>query len=109
MGGRNAEVGWFRTKTDVFHNDVAVLDREQSVQWRAPTVAGDPPAPREFHSLTSLPDGRMLLFGGLWRPNSCSAILLMDLPSEAIGNRLSAEDLLFVNGYHEGLQVAMER
>ena len=27
MGGRTADVGWFRTKTDAFLNDVVVMDR----------------------------------------------------------------------------------
>ncbi len=27
MGGRTADVGWFRTKTDTFLNDVVVMDR----------------------------------------------------------------------------------
>lgn len=27
MGGRTADVGWFRTKTDTFLNDVCVMDR----------------------------------------------------------------------------------
>lgn len=27
MGGRTADIGWFRTKTDTFLNDVFVLDR----------------------------------------------------------------------------------
>ncbi len=27
MGGRTADVGWFRTKTDAFLNDIVVMDR----------------------------------------------------------------------------------
>ena len=27
MGGRTADVGWFRTKTDTFLNDTVVMDR----------------------------------------------------------------------------------
>ena len=27
MGGRTADVGWFRTKTDTFLNDICVMDR----------------------------------------------------------------------------------
>lgn len=27
MGGRTSDVGWFRTKTDTFLNDVVVMDR----------------------------------------------------------------------------------
>lgn len=27
MGGRTADMGWFRTKTDTFLNDVVVMDR----------------------------------------------------------------------------------
>ena len=36
MGGHTAEVGWFRAKTDTFHNDVAIIDRS-SGQVRACT------------------------------------------------------------------------
>jgi len=34
------------------------------VQWRSPAVSGDAPAPREFHTLTSLTKGRLMMFGG---------------------------------------------
>ena len=27
MGGRTADVGWFRTKSDTFLNDICVMDR----------------------------------------------------------------------------------
>ena len=27
VGGRTADIGWFRTKTDTFLNDVVVMDR----------------------------------------------------------------------------------
>ena len=64
MGGHTAEAGWFRQRTDTFHNDVLVLDRTSIVQWRTPHVGGDAPAPRELHSLTPLCGGRLLLFGG---------------------------------------------
>lgn len=66
MGGRTAEVGWFRTRTETFHNDVSVVDCEaaRTLQWRAPQVSGEAPAPREFHTLSALSNGRLLLFGG---------------------------------------------
>lgn len=64
MGGHTAEVGWFRSKTDIFHNDVVLIDRSQQVRWRTPEVVGELPPPRELHSLTPLSDGRLLLFGG---------------------------------------------
>ena len=67
MGGRTAEMGWFRTRTDTFHNDIALVDCTASpaLQWRAPPVAGEEaPAPREFHTLSALSGGRLLLFGG---------------------------------------------
>ncbi len=66
MGGRTAELGWFRTRTDTFHNDVALVDCEagSAPQWRVPPVAGEAPQPREFHTLAALPGGRLLLFGG---------------------------------------------
>ena len=64
MGGHTAEAGWFRQRSDTFHNDVAVLDRTGVVQWRALPVGGDAPPPRELHSLTALSGGRLLLFGG---------------------------------------------
>lgn len=66
MGGRTADLGWFRTRTDMFHNDLVAMDRdgEGAVRWTACAVTGDAPAPREFHSLTPLSGGRLLLFGG---------------------------------------------
>ena len=66
MGGRTADLGWFRTRTDTFHNDLVAMDRdgEGTVRWDAPAVTGDAPAPREFHSLTPLSGGRLFLFGG---------------------------------------------
>ena len=64
MGGRTAEMGWFRSKTELFHNDVIVMEREGIVQWRTPDVGVVKPAAREFHSLTSLAGGKLLLFGG---------------------------------------------
>lgn len=66
MGGRTADLGWFRTRTDTFHNDLVAMDRdgEGIVRWDAPAVTGDAPAPREFHSLTPLSGGRLFLFGG---------------------------------------------
>ena len=64
VGGHTAEAGWFRNRTDTYHNDTHVLDRSGVVQWRAVPVGGDLPAPRELHSLTALSGGRLLLFGG---------------------------------------------
>ena len=66
VGGHTAEVGWFRSKPDIFHNDVAIIDRSAQVRWRVPDVSGEPPPPRELHSLTPLSGGRLLLFGGAW-------------------------------------------
>ena len=44
VGGRTAEIGWFRTRTDTFHNDVALVDCTQpALQWRAPPVEGSHP------------------------------------------------------------------
>ena len=65
VGGHTAEAGWFRNRTDTYHNDTHVLDRSGVVQWRAVPVGGDLPAPRELHSLTALSGGRLLLFGGM--------------------------------------------
>ncbi|CAL8464836.1 g4371 [Coccomyxa elongata] len=66
MGGRTAELGWFRTRTDTFHNDVALVDCEagSAPQWRVPPVVGEAPQPRELHTLAALSGGRLLLFGG---------------------------------------------
>ena len=64
MGGHTADAGWFRQRTDTYHNDVVVLDRTGVVQWRTLAVGGDAPGPRELHSLTPLSGGRLLLFGG---------------------------------------------
>jgi hypothetical protein len=70
MGGRTAELGWFRTRTDTFHNDLVAMDRDGdgAVRWTAPAVTGDAPGPREFHSLTPLSGGRLFLFGGAGHP-----------------------------------------
>lgn len=66
MGGRTADVGWFRTRTDTFHNDLTAMNRDEegTVRWSVPAITGDAPAPREFHSLTPLSGGRLFLFGG---------------------------------------------
>ncbi|KAK9823333.1 hypothetical protein WJX72_001997 [[Myrmecia] bisecta] len=64
MGGRTAEISWFRSKTDIFHSDVVVVDRQGTMQWRSPVLIGDSPPAREFHTLTALSGGRLLLFGG---------------------------------------------
>lgn len=63
-GGHGSEAGWFRTKTTVYHNDIVIMDRSTSVQWRLPKVLGDVPAPREYHTLTAVSPTRALLFGG---------------------------------------------
>lgn len=44
---------------------LCVLCRVSTVQWQSAAVAGDSPAAREFHTLSALSDGRILLFGGL--------------------------------------------
>lgn len=65
MGGRTAELGWFGTRTDTFHNDVALVTCEAgALQWRTPPIAGEAPTPREFPTLAALSGGRLLLFGG---------------------------------------------
>lgn len=64
FGGHASEVGWFRSKTEHYFNDVAVLDRQGSVQWRAVSAEGALPAGREFHTLTAVSPTRLLLFGG---------------------------------------------
>lgn len=48
----------------VYHNDVTVMDRNNVVQWQSPTLVGEPPAPREYHTLTAVSANRALLFGG---------------------------------------------
>ena len=63
-GGHASEAGWFRTRTMVYHNDVTVLDRSNTVQWRTPPVQGEPPTAREYHTLTTVSTSRALLFGG---------------------------------------------
>ena len=35
------------------------------MQWQSAVVGGDSPAAREFHTLSALSDGRVLLFGGM--------------------------------------------
>jgi len=70
FGGHASEAGWFRSRTVLYHNDVVVMDRQGTVQWKTLAVEGEPPAPREFHTLTALSPTRLLLFGGDWSPFS---------------------------------------
>lgn len=48
----------------VYHNDVTIMDRNNTVQWKVPTLEGEPPTPREYHTLTAVSPRRALLFGG---------------------------------------------
>ncbi len=69
FGGHASGAGWFRSRTVLYHNDCVFMDRQGSVQWRALAVEGEPPAPREFHTLTALSPTRLLLFGGTVSPH----------------------------------------
>ena len=68
MGGHTSETGWFARKTDIYHNDVVVMDRQGTVQWRTPSLEGELPAAREYHTLTPVSSTRLLLFGGALPP-----------------------------------------
>ena len=69
MGGHTSETSWFARKTDIYHNDVVVMDRQGTVQWRTPSLEGEAPAAREYHTLTPVSTTRLLLFGGALPPN----------------------------------------
>lgn len=64
MGGRTSEVGWFRSRTETYHNDVMTVDFSIGPQWRPQLAEGDTPQPREFHTLSPISGGRLLLLGG---------------------------------------------
>ena len=64
MGGRTSEVGWFRSRTETYHNDVLTVDFSLGPHWRPQTAEGELPQPREFHTLSPVSGGRMLLLGG---------------------------------------------
>ncbi|XP_042462990.1 protein GLUTELIN PRECURSOR ACCUMULATION 3-like isoform X4 [Zingiber officinale] len=59
--GGHGTGGWL-SRYDVYHNDCIILDRV-SVQWKRLATSNDPPAPRAYHSMTSI-GSRYLLFGG---------------------------------------------
>ena len=67
MGGRTSEVGWFRSRTETYHNDVVSVDFSIGPQWRPQPVQGDVPHPREFHTVSPISGGRLLLLGGACR------------------------------------------
>ena len=67
MGGRTSEVGWFRSRTETYHNDVVSVDFSIGPQWRPQLVQGDVPQPREFHTVSPVSGGRLLLLGGAFR------------------------------------------
>ena len=69
MGGRTSEVGWFRSRTETYHNDVVSVDFSIGPQWRPQLVQGDVPQPREFHTVSPISGGRLLLLGGACRAN----------------------------------------
>ena len=64
MGGRTSEVGWFRSRTETYHNDVLTVDFSLGPHWRPQIAEGELPQPREFHTLSPVSGSRMLLLGG---------------------------------------------
>ena len=65
MGGRTSEVGWFRSRTETYHNDVVSVDFSVGPQWRPQFAQGDIPQSREFHTISAISGGRLLLLGGV--------------------------------------------
>jgi len=69
MGGRTSEVGWFRSRTETYHNDVVSVDFSVGPQWRPQLAQGDIPQSREFHTISAISGGRLLLLGGVVAPS----------------------------------------
>ncbi len=65
MGGRTSEVGWFRSRTETYHNDVVSVDFSVGPQWQPQLAQGDIPQSREFHTISAISGGRLLLLGGV--------------------------------------------
>ena len=79
MGGRTSELGWFRSRTETYHNDVVTVDFSIGPQWKQQEAQGEHPQPREFHTLSPISGGRLLLFGGVgrlasWELAGCMAV-----------------------------------
>ena len=72
------------------------LCREGAVQWRSPAVGGDAPVPREFHTLTPLTKGRLMLLGG-----DCPC----KLPQSSVSHFSSIKDVTNGLGQQESCRV----
>ncbi|GJP51998.1 hypothetical protein CLOM_g11122 [Closterium sp. NIES-68] len=59
--GGHCQAGWL-TRTDMYANDIAYIDRA-TVQWKQLTTAGGPPAPRAYHTVTAV-GSRFVCVGG---------------------------------------------
>lgn len=60
-------------------NDLILYDTARNV-WSRPEVRGAAPSPRLGHSTTTLPDGKLLVFGGRTDSKHYSDIHIFDLP-----------------------------
>ena len=80
-GGRGDE-GWISRKT-IYHKDVSVIDRE-SVRWVKTSSFPEEPSERAFHSLTSIGQNRILLFGGYNGKSTYGDMWFLEVNDEAM-------------------------
>jgi len=61
-------------------NDCHALDfsNPEMMKWDCPVIAGEKPAARARHTSTSMPDGRILIFGGLDRRKRFNDVWILD-------------------------------
>lgn len=65
VGGRTADGGWLRGRTQTLCADAgAVVRAADGVGWAAVPLVGPAPTPREFACAVPIPGGRLLLTGG---------------------------------------------
>lgn len=80
-GGQGDE-GWL-TRKDIYHKDVAIIDRE-SVKWMKTDVISDEPPERSFHSMLHIKGNTLLMFGGYNGKSTFGDIWFLDLGATSI-------------------------